>query len=159
MPLNFNKASNCAGIPPTLRRYQRDVISRIAAEINAGKRRVLMVAPTGSGKTVIGAEIGADAVQAGARVLYLVHRRELVKQSSAKLHALGLDHGIVAAGFPTRPNEPVQIASIQTLHARAVRSSRMELPTAQVIVVDEAHHASARTWTRLLEAVWKPLLS
>jgi DNA repair protein RadD len=152
MPLNFNKASNCAGIPPALRPYQRDVISRIAAEINAGKRRALMVAPTGSGKTVIGAEIVADAVQAGARVLFLVHRRELVKQSSAKLHALGLDHGIVAAGFPARPNEPVQIASIQTLHARAVRSSRMELPTAEVIVVDEAHHASARTWTRLLAA-------
>ena len=152
MPLNFNKASNCAGISPALRPYQRDVISGIAAEINAGKRRVLMVAPTGSGKTVIGAEIGADAVQAGARVLYLVHRRELVKQSSAKLHALGLDHGIVAAGFPTRPNDPVQIASIQTLHARTARSSRMELPIAEVIVVDEAHHATARTWARLLAA-------
>src|SRR5262245_50976063 len=115
---------------PTLRPYQRDVIARTAAEIEAGKRHPLVVAPTGSGKTVIAAKIVADAIQAGVRALFLVHRRELVKQSSAKLHALGLDHGIVAAGFPTRPSEPVQVASIQTLHARAVRSARMTLPAA-----------------------------
>ena len=144
--------SSKAEAAPALRPYQRDVIAKTAAEIQAGKRRPLLVAPTGAGKTVIAAEIGAGAVQAGARALFLVHRRELVKQASAKLHALGLDHGIIAAGFPTRPDEPVQIASIQTLHARAVRSSRMELPTAEVIVVDEAHHATARTWERLLSA-------
>ena len=37
-------------------------------------------------------------------MLFLVHRRELVQQASHKLYDLGLDHGIIAASFPTRPD-------------------------------------------------------
>jgi superfamily II DNA or RNA helicase len=48
---------------PELRPYQQDVIARVNAEIAAGKRRILIVAPTGSGKTVIAAAIIAEAVR------------------------------------------------------------------------------------------------
>jgi superfamily II DNA or RNA helicase len=137
---------------PELRPYQVDVISRTEAEISAGHRRVLLVAHTGSGKTVIAAALIRTAVDAGKRVVFLVHRRELLQQTSVKLHAVGVDHGVVAAGFPTRPGEPVQVASIATLHARAVRTSTMGLPSAELVIVDEAHHATAQTWRRLLDA-------
>src|SRR5690606_8666842 len=125
---------------------------RFNAEVSAGRRRVLLVAPTGAGKTVIAGAVIGEAVARGQSVLVLAHRRELIRQTSAKLHAIGIDHGIIQAGFPTRPGERVQVASIPTLHARAVRSNVMELPSAGLIVVDEAHHVRARTYRRLLAA-------
>jgi DNA repair protein RadD len=134
---------------PELRPYQRAVIARVAAE---ACRRLLLVAPTGSGKTVIAAAIIKAAVERGKRAVVLTNRRELTKQASQKLHAVGIDHGIVQAGFPTRPGERVQVASIQTLHARAVRTSSIGLPPADLVIADEAHHARARTWRRLIEA-------
>ncbi len=137
---------------PQLRPYQSDTIARLHAEAAGGRRRILIVAPTGSGKTVIAGALIAEAVSRRQRVLFLAHRRELIQQASAKLHGVSVDHGIVQAGFPTRPGEPVQIGSVQTLHARAVRSTAMEMPPAEVVVVDEAHHVRARTYQQILRA-------
>jgi Rad3-related DNA helicase len=85
---------------PELRPYRRAVIARVAAE---ACRRLLLVAPTGSGKTVIAAAIIKAAVERGERAVVLTNRRELTKEDSQKLHAVGIDHGIVQASFPTRP--------------------------------------------------------
>jgi superfamily II DNA or RNA helicase len=101
---------------------------------------------------VIAAEIARAAAAEGRQILFLAHRRELIAQASAKLYAAGIDHGVVQAGFPARPGEPVQVASISTLHARAIRSNRMALPPADLVIVDEAHHARARTYRKLLDA-------
>jgi DNA repair protein RadD len=73
---------------PDLRPYQEGVIARVWAAIGAAQRRILVVAPTGSGKTVIIAEIISQAVLHGQRVLFLAHRRELISQASKKLHAV-----------------------------------------------------------------------
>jgi DNA repair protein RadD len=137
---------------PELRPYQREVIGRFNGEVAAGRRRVLLVAPTGSGKTVIASATVADAASNGRQVLFLAHRRELIQQASRKLYAVGIGHGIVQASFPTRPGERVQVASISTLDARAIRTRTMDLPAADLVVVDEAHHAPARTYRRLLAA-------
>jgi DNA repair protein RadD len=94
--------------------------------------------------------MAANTVASGQRVLLLSHRRELVKQLSAKLFAVGVDHGILQAGFPTRLNERVQVASIQTLHARVFRTRTIELPAADLVVVDEGHHAPAKSYSRLI---------
>ena len=67
---------------PKLRSYQVEVIDRVAAEIAAGRRRVLLVAPTGSGKTVIAAAIIAEAAENGRSILVIAHRREIVEQTS-----------------------------------------------------------------------------
>jgi DNA repair protein RadD len=139
-------------VAPDLRNYQTDFIERYEREVSRGCRRVIGVAPTGSGKAVVAAAIASHVAAHGQRVLFLVHRRELVRQSSQKLYDVGLDHGIIAAGFPARPSVPVQIASVNTLDARAVRCSNMELPPADLVIVDEAHHAPARTWHRLIDA-------
>jgi DNA repair protein RadD len=137
---------------PTLRPYQLCTITRVAVEIAAGGRRILLVAPTGSGKTVIFARLALDAVSQGQRVLILVHKRELIGQASRKLHDAGVHCGIVAAGFPARPGERVQVGMIPTLHARAMRSRQMELPRADLVVCDEAHHATAETWRRVIDS-------
>jgi superfamily II DNA or RNA helicase len=143
---------------PILRNYQREVIDRISAAIAAGHRRLLLIAPTGAGKTIIAAEIIADAIRKGRRALFLGHRRELLTQASAKLYAAKVDHALLLPGFPPRPGEPVQIASIATLHARAIRTASIDLPNADIVILDEAHHALARTYRRLLEAYPKAVI-
>jgi superfamily II DNA or RNA helicase len=105
-----------------LRPYQGDVIAdfnRAVAEAPEGKKRIITVAPTGSGKTVIAAAIIRQFFEAYKDVLVLAHRREIIAQTSAKLHDHGISHGIIQAGFPRRPLQRVQVASIQTLHRRA----------------------------------------
>jgi DNA repair protein RadD len=135
-----------------LRDYQRDVISDLERVIAAGRRRVIVVVPTGGGKTIIAGSIIKNAVAEGRRVLVLAHTREIIKQTSAKLYDSGVDHGVIQAGFATRPDQPVQVASVQTLYARAIRGNRMELPPADLLVVDECHHATAETWRKIIEA-------
>ena len=50
------------------------------------------------------------------------------------------------------PLETVQIAAIQTLHARAIRRETMELPPADLVVIDECHHALAKSWREIIDA-------
>jgi DNA repair protein RadD len=137
-----------------LRAYQDDVIAAFEAELGAGKRRVILVAPTGSGKTIVASSIIARAVKRHQRVLVLAHRREIITQASRKLYEHGVRHGIIQAGLDklARPIEPVQVASIQTLWSRAVRSNTMPLPPAHLLVVDEAHHAPAETYRKVIAA-------
>jgi DNA repair protein RadD len=135
-----------------LREYQEKALSKVGAARALDKRRVIVAAPTGSGKTVIAAAIVKTAIENGQRVLFLCHRRELIVQASRKLHSLGVDHGIILPGYPTRLGERVQVASIPTLDARTVRSRVMELPEADLVIVDECHHTRARSWHRLIEA-------
>jgi superfamily II DNA or RNA helicase len=130
--------------------YQTDKVAEFECLVAQGIRRILLVAPTGSGKTVI-----ASAIIHGVsrRVLVIAHRREIVNQTSGKLTAFGVHHGIIQAGdeHKLRPMCPVQVASIQTLHARAIRSEKMPMPPADLLIIDEAHHACAATYRAVLE--------
>ena len=116
-----------------LRPYQTGIIAAVHQAIAAGRRRPIIPLPTGGGKTVIAAEIIKDTKAKGQHVLVLAHTREIIKQTSEKLFAQGVEHGIIQAGFATKPYEEVQIASVRTLAARAVRTRRMELPPADLI--------------------------
>lgn len=137
---------------PVLRPYQEDVIAKASDAITAGDRRLLLVAPTGSGKTVIASELVRRAVSKGNRVLFLAHRRELIGQAVQKLYSQGIDAGQIIAGVASRLAQDVQVASVQTLWARAFRGEKMERPPANMIIVDEAHHVRARTYRKIIEA-------
>jgi superfamily II DNA or RNA helicase len=76
--------------------YQERDVERLRSAMRA-TRRVLYVAPTGSGKTVLFAHIAEGAAVKGKRVVVLVHRIELVKQTVAKLEAFGATAGLVTA--------------------------------------------------------------
>jgi DNA repair protein RadD len=140
-----------AATPISLRPYQQDAIDRVRQEMRRGKRRVVLVLPTGSGKTRTGAAIVQSAIGKRQRALWLAHRTELVDQACATMHSFGLPVGCVAASskWPSRAEAPVQVASIQTLVARETHR-----PEANLIVWDEAHHASeaAECWSGLLDA-------
>jgi DNA repair protein RadD len=126
-----------------LRDYQAKAVEKIEPSAKA-----LYVLPTGGGKTVIASRIVERAVQRGERVLVLTHRREILKQTSIKMP---IDHGLIQAGLNIDLEYPVQIASIQTLWARCMRTDKVPLPVADLIIVDEAHHVAARTWQAILQ--------
>jgi len=86
-----------------LRDYQTDVVAAFERQIAAGRKHIILVAPTGSGKTVIGSEIISRARGQGQHVLVLAHRREIITQTHEKLAANGVRAGIIQAGFHPRP--------------------------------------------------------
>jgi superfamily II DNA or RNA helicase len=122
---------------PTLRPYQVALVERLRAAYRVGYRALLLQLATGGGKTIIFAAAIANAHGRGKRVLVVAHRRELIRQASAKLTAAGVPHGIIAPGHPETV-DPIQVGSIQTLVRRLDR-----LPAFDLIVLDEAHHAVA----------------
>ena len=135
----------------TLRPYQKATVNELRSAYALGAKAPLMVAPTGSGKTVTFAYIAENAAARGKRVLILVHRKELLTQTSATLRAFDVTHGIIAAGIPSHRRSTtdyrVKVASVNTLVHRMARMSwRPDL-----IIVDEAHHATGKTmWGRIL---------
>lgn len=140
-----------------LRPYQERAIAA-ARGLCREHKRILLTLPTGGGKTVIAAQVIAGAIAKGKRALFVAHRREIVAQSWAKLLDAGVPASevgvIMADGRITnpadgmvldarRPNARAQVASVQTLARRA-------RPAADVVFVDEAHHATAQTWQDLI---------
>ena len=121
--------------PPQLRPYQVQVIEDLYSKIRQGYRRIVIMAGTGSGKTVISGQICAHAEAQGSRLLFLVHLDVLVGQTYAKMQAFGLHCGFIKAGWPEDLDAPIQIASIQTM---AKRNWWKEWE-ADVIFYDEGH--------------------
>jgi DNA repair protein RadD len=137
-----------------LRTYQSDLVAEYERKVAADIRHILIVAPTGGGKTVIVSEIIKRATAAYKQILFIAHRDDLLTQARDKLKSFDIAAGIIKAGREkdARPMAPVQVAGIQTLHARAIRSDRMELPKADLLVIDEAYHARAMTYQAIIDA-------
>lgn len=128
-----------------LRPYQERAISEIYEQLVAD-RRVLVVAPTGSGKTVIAAAL-IQRTPRWSHVLWLAHRTELIGQAREHLIHLGLRCGVRCAKYVEHHPDHVdaearyQIGSVQTIHRRGSLSA-----TPDLIVFDEAHHSMADSY-------------
>ena len=128
-----------------LRDYQTDLIRQIFASWQT-KRSVMLQLPTGGGKTILFAYLAREFAKKGMGVLVLAHREELLLQAQEKLEAItGVPAGIIKSGYPVYSYD-LQVASVQSL----VR--RKNKPDAGLVIVDEAHHASSKTYTSILEA-------
>lgn len=132
-------------LPPTLRSYQADMLLQALAYMQQGYRRILIQAPTGAGKTVLAGALMGAALDLGMRSQFIVHRKELINQTSASFDRSGLPHGFVAAKRPFDPLAMVQLAGVQTLVNRLAA-----LLPPNLAIVDECHHATAGTWARVL---------
>jgi DNA repair protein RadD len=129
-----------------LRPYQETIIHEARSLMGRGARSLLITAPTGSGKTVLTAHMLNVSARKGLRSWFIVHRRELVQQSSRTFQAVGVPHGVQAAGFSEDIAMPVQVGSVQTL---ATRMSRLSPP--DFIIWDECHHIAAGSWSKIHE--------
>lgn len=115
-----------------LRPDQEEALEAVRAHLRQGKRRVLLQAPTGFGKTVVASTMAKTAVEKGKRVWMLVHRRELVRQVSKAFTKCDIQHGIVSAGYPSNRFHAAQVCSIPTL------VNRLDMYQApDVIIFDE----------------------
>jgi superfamily II DNA or RNA helicase len=132
---------------PTLRPYQDEIIAETRSRFLAGIRSVLIQSPTGSGKTLLTAHMLGSAAAKGMPAWFVVHRRELIKQSMRAFDQVGVTHGIVANGWCEDRKPLVQIASVQTLVNRHTK-----MPAPRLIVWDECHHVAANSWARIFAA-------
>ena len=91
-------------------------------------------------------------VQKGGQVMFVVHRRELVRQAydTFKAAVPGAVIGIEAAGWPSSPWAPVQIGMVQSM----VRRDYIARMKPSLIFWDEAHHVRASTWEKVMQ--WWP---
>lgn len=130
-----------------LRPYQTDALKSIAAAEAEGYRRLLLQMATGLGKTIV---FGTLATEASGRSLILAHRDELIEQAVERLRFIDgqADIGVVKAER-AETGHKIIVASVQTL-ARERR--RQGLGDFARVIVDEAHHAAAPTYRRILES-------
>lgn len=129
-----------------LRPYQNQMIDDVGYEFNSGHKRVCMVGPCGCGKTVMVGWMAAGTCLAGRRVLFLVHRQELIDQSSATFTDMSICHGIIAAKQSPQYDKLAQVASVQTVVRRLDK-----MPAPDYIIIDEAHHVLASTYRKILD--------
>lgn len=100
---------------------------------------------------MIFAAIASMATDAGTGTLIIAHRRELVRQASAKLTATGVRHGILSSKGSTDPDALIQVGSVQSL-ARMASAGHPLASGYRLIVIDEAHHSVAGDYLRVIEA-------
>lgn len=129
-----------------LRDYQRKAADAVHAKMRAGNARVVVISPTGSGKTVLAvAGIVQPRVLRGERWGFVVHLREVVDQACSRLEDIGMTPGVIMASRKPNPRADVQVCSIQTLAARK------NYPDLDGLIIDECHRSSAPMYRKLVE--------
>jgi len=135
-----------------LRPYQEEARRAVHAQWDEGRQRTLLVIPTGGGKTIIFSAVINDCVRQGQRVLVLAHRSELLEQAADKLQkSTGLLCAVEKAENSCLGSfYRVTVGSVQSLQ-RPKRLAAFPPNYFDIIIIDEAHHALADGYQRILE--------
>lgn len=155
----FDTAAPQAVAPPprsfALRPYQIECVNAIGESWAAGNKAVLIVQATGTGKT----EVFANVIgrYSKRRALVLAHRQELVDQAAKRIRQrtgkiVSIERGENWA--PRRGDRDVVCATVQSLVAGqgdAKRMARFDREHFDVVIIDEAHHAVASSYRKILE--------
>lgn len=141
-----------------LRPDQAKVIADVEAVMRAGKRRVVVRAPTGYGKTTLIANLSERAQKLGSTLWVIVHRAELARQAAERLEGQGVSAGIIKASSSSSPTALAQVVSVDTIAARLRRRDDGAIfadadlpPPPKLAFVDEAHHITASSWQRVMD--------
>lgn len=114
--------------------YQEDLVNQARLDISKGAQGVMIQSPPGSGKSVVIATIAKYATDKGNHVLFIVHRKELVRQIEETFQKVGVDR---------------KLSTIITV-GKAV--NRLDwLPEPSIIITDESHHARAATYRKIYD--------
>lgn len=130
-----------------LRPYQQNMVDRIRAGMRQHKWQLLQLA-TGGGKTFTAGDMINKARMKGSTCIFLVPRRELLKQTAESFTSVGIPFGYIAAGHTPNPRHLVQLATVGSL---ANRLHKLKPP--DLIFPDETHHGSGQldkiiTWAK-----------
>jgi len=129
-----------------LRPYQIECLEAIQSKAKEGLSRQMVVLPTGAGKTVVFSEL---IKRKSLKTLVIAHRIELLEQAFDKLIKVAPDVDVgIFSGNQKCHGKQVTIASIQSA------SNALDLLKAegyQLLIIDEAHHAAAKTYQRLIK--------
>ena len=117
-----------------LRDYQAEIINKIQNSMLTGHRRIIVQSPPRTGKTVVMSEIARRATVKNRRVLFLIHRKEVLEQANTTFKEQGVDFDLLTSGM------------VQTLTRRV---DKLDAP--HIILVDEAHHVLSKSYRRILD--------
>lgn len=117
-----------------LRDYQAEIINKIQNSMLTGHRRIIVQSPPRTGKTVVMSEIARRATVKNRRVLFVIHRKEVLEQANATFKEQGVDFDLLTSGM------------VQTLTRRV---NKLDAP--HIILVDEAHHVLSKSYRRILD--------
>ena len=139
-----------------LRSYQRDLLGRIEEALAASKSRMMLQLPTGGGKTHIAGELLSRWLKDGRKAVWLTHRRELATQTEGMLREAGVP---ATANIQWTPggNAPAIANGVVILMAQTVsrRNARVNVwdgyDSGDLMIIDEAHHATADGWARAID--------
>jgi len=133
----------------TLREYQQLGCDRTWQMFHDdGYDRLLGVAATGSGKTIMFADLAQRAVAAGGRALVLVDQEELVFQAVQRIRdTTGLLADIEQAENHADPESSVIVSTVQSMRRRLEKYSP---DTFSLVIADEADRSAADQWKRVL---------
>ena len=128
---------------PTPRADQERSIDGLKEQFSQRNRRLILQAPTRSGKTVVSCLMMARALANGKRSLFLAQSRQIVMQTTDALADYEVPHGMMMDGFPVSSHEEIQVGSVQSVLSWCDRDEGgLAWPQANVVFLDECHSES-----------------
>lgn len=141
-------------ITVSLRPYQEKALADVRMNLAKGDKRVLVYAPTGAGKSELAVAVAQMARGKGNRVVFLVHRKDLVRQQVERFEKYGMAVGILQGQNTHRPHSNITVGSIQTLSSRKRFGWHFDF---DVLIVDEAHLCAGSKQYQELFRSWSNL--
>lgn len=130
----------------TLRDYQKEAIDKTIESLKAGNKRIMIVLCTGGGKTAIASELVRRSYEKGKSSTFMCHRQELLDQTYATYAKNGIIPAFIKGGRNPDYNNPMQIASVNTLVKRLDMYKKPD-----IIFWDETQHLCSSTWKKIYE--------
>lgn len=132
-----------------LRPYQKESVESIFEEWKEHKS-TLIVQATGTGKTIVFAEVVKRLNTLNKKILILAHRAELLEQTQNKLTLFGIDSVLEKAeNHADIGNDNIIVASIQSI-SKDNRLINYPHDYFDVIIIDEAHHCASNTYLKVI---------
>ena len=129
-----------------LRDYQQEMIDKVVEALRQGYRKIMIVLPTGGGKTAIASELVRRSYAKQKSSIFMCHRQELLDQTYDTYGKNGIIPAFIKGGRHPDYDNPMQIASVNTLIRRL---DKYRVP--DIIFVDECHHSKASQWAQILD--------
>lgn len=136
----------------TLHPHQVRAVEGLRKSVANGKRRIILQAPCGFGKTIVSSALVALAEAKRKRTLFLASGRQLIYQKSRKLTGCKIPHAILMDGEEYVSGHSTIVSSKDTLWSRSFKRTSVPIPTADLVIIDEAHLATGDTWQAIYQS-------